>query len=83
VGDKDHAHGELALQVASVLLELCGVTSTLGSSWKGRRDGRRSGSAWVGVLPPDIERGAAEMALFQGGIQRILVDDRRPRDVDQ
>jgi hypothetical protein len=34
--------------VASVLLELCGVISTLGNSWNGRRDGRRSGSAWVG-----------------------------------
>ena len=29
--------------VASVLLELCGVISTLGNSWKGRRDGLRFG----------------------------------------
>ena len=34
--------------VASVLLELCGVISTLGSSWNGRRDGLRSGSAGLG-----------------------------------
>ena len=34
--------------VASLLLELCGVISTLGNSWNGRRDGLRSGSAWVG-----------------------------------
>ena len=34
--------------VASLELELCGVISTLGSSWNGRRDGLRSGSAGVG-----------------------------------
>jgi hypothetical protein len=34
--------------VASVLLELCGVIKTFGTSWNGRRDGRRSGSAGVG-----------------------------------
>ena len=34
--------------VAPVLLELCGVISTLGSSWNGRRDGLRSGSAGLG-----------------------------------
>jgi hypothetical protein len=36
-----------------------------------------------GILPPHIQRGAAEMAVFQRRIKRILVDDRRPRDVDQ
>jgi hypothetical protein len=34
--------------VASLELELCGVISTFGGSWNGRRDGRRSGSAAVG-----------------------------------
>src|SRR5215468_2936331 len=67
--------------VVSVLLELCGVISTLGSSWNGRRDGLRSGLG--GILPPHIERGAAEMPLFQRRIKRVLVDDRRPRDIDQ
>jgi D-3-phosphoglycerate dehydrogenase len=34
--------------VASEELEQCGVISTFGSSWNGRRDGLRSGSAEVG-----------------------------------
>ena len=46
----------------------------------GRRDGRRSGSAGVGYCH---RAGAAQVALFQRGIKRILVHDRRPRDVDQ
>ena len=36
-----------------------------------------------GVLPPHIERGAAEAVILERGVERILVDDRRPRDVDQ
>ena len=36
-----------------------------------------------GILPPDIERGAPEMTVFQSRIKRIFVDDRRPRDIDQ
>ena len=36
-----------------------------------------------GVLPPHIERGAAQMAVLQGDLERILVKDRRPRDIDQ
>ena len=35
------------------------------------------------VLPPYIERGAAEAPLFQRRIKRVLVDNRRPRDIDQ
>ena len=35
------------------------------------------------VLPPDIDRRAAEPAVAQRGIQRVLVDHRAARDVDQ
>src|SRR5690348_16078432 len=35
-----------------------------------------------GVLPPDIESGSAQMAVLQGSVERILVNDRGPRDVD-
>jgi plastocyanin len=34
-------------------------------------------------LPPYIERGAAEVAVFQRSVEGILIDDARPRDVDQ
>jgi hypothetical protein len=36
-----------------------------------------------GVLPPDIERGAAEVIVFKRGVEGILIDDARPRDIDQ
>ena len=58
--------------VASVLLELCGVISTLGSSWNGRRDGLRSGSAGLGychqqdLFTVDIARSR--------GVGRALID---------
>src|SRR5947207_2461637 len=35
------------------------------------------------VLPPHVERGAADLALAQRGIDRILLDDLAARDVDQ
>src|SRR4051794_7757180 len=35
------------------------------------------------VLPPDIERGAAEPSVPQRGVERVLVDDGAARDVDQ
>jgi hypothetical protein len=36
-----------------------------------------------GILPPDIQRGATEMPLLKRVIDRILIDDRSPRDVDR
>ena len=36
------------MQAPSVALEQCGVISTLGSSWKGKFDGRAFGSAGLG-----------------------------------
>jgi hypothetical protein len=36
-----------------------------------------------GVLPPYIERGAAKRAVFERGVERILIDDARPRDANQ
>ena len=38
---------------------------------------------WGGISPPDIERAPPRWPSFQHGIKRILVHDRRPRDVDQ
>src|SRR5262249_3383306 len=53
--------------VASVLLELCGVINTFDNSWNGRRDGRRSGSAWVGYwkwrLSPQVACGSTHYNL--------------------
>src|SRR5215510_5500582 len=67
--------------VASVLLELCGVISTLGSSWNGRREGLRSGSAWVGYCHQTSSAAPPRRPSFQRGIKRILVDDGRSRAV--
>jgi len=36
-----------------------------------------------GILPPYIERGLAEVALFKSSVERILIDDARPADIDQ
>src|SRR5262249_56990344 len=49
--------------------------------WSARRSPLRLGLR--GILPPDIKRGAAQVAVFQRGIERILIDNRRPRDIDQ
>ena len=32
-----------------------------------------------GILPPYVERGAAELSILERGVERILIDDRRPR----
>src|SRR5215472_6950279 len=54
----------------------------------GQRVKRMTRAAPVGlgrrrVLPPDIDRGAAEPVLGQRGIKRVLVDDLAARDVDE
>jgi len=36
-----------------------------------------------GILPPYIKRGAAQVTVLKRGVKRILIDDRRPRDIDQ
>ena len=35
------------------------------------------------ILPPHIERGATEAPVLQRGVERILINDCRPRDIDQ
>src|SRR3984893_7014658 len=35
------------------------------------------------VLPPHIERGAADPVAAQGTVKRLFVDDRRTADIDQ
>src|SRR5712691_10917283 len=41
------------------------------------------GLSRIGILPPDIERRAADCAVAQRGIDRILVDHLAARDVDE
>jgi hypothetical protein len=61
--------------VASVLLELCGVISTFGNLWNGRRDGLRSGSAGVGYCH---QTSSAAPPRFSAWGQRIWCG-RTPR----
>jgi len=46
-----------------------------------RRPPLRLGSG--GTLPPHVERGAAEVAVLERGVERVLVHYARPRDVDR
>src|SRR5437762_4260318 len=41
------------------------------------------GLGGIRILPPDIDRGAADCAIAQGSVERILVDDCAARDVDE
>src|SRR5215831_13292681 len=69
--------------VASVLLELCGVIRTFGNSWNGRRDGRRSGSSAVGYCHHTSSAAPPRWPSYERSVERLLVDDGRPRDIDQ
>ena len=56
--------------------------TTFSSSWNGWREaGRGVGAARVGV--PGVEHGAADGPLAERREQRVLVDDRAARDIDQ
>ncbi len=58
--------------VASVLLELCGVIKTFGTSWNG--GGTAAAPARLGWdIATRHRAGTAQVALFQRGIKRILV----------
>ena len=37
----------------------------------------------IRILPPHIERGSANPAVAQRGVDGVLIDDRAARDVDQ
>jgi len=70
-------------RVASVLLELSRRDQHIRQFVEGTARGPPLRLGLGRVLPLDIERGAAEMTIFQRRVERVLVDDRRPRDVDQ
>ena len=58
------------------------MIKTFGTSWNGTGDGRRFGSVGRDIATRH-RAGTVQVARFQHGIKRILVHDRRPRDVDQ
>ena len=71
-----------ASSMPSVQPATCGVISTFDNSWKGRVAGAaRPGSA--GIAIPHIKRGTPDRTLRQGLVECILIDDLRPRHVDQ
>jgi hypothetical protein len=47
----------------------------------GATAGARLGAG--GILPPHVERGTPDVAVFECGIRRVLFHYARPRDVDQ
>ena len=53
-----------------------------GSSWSGASDGQ-PGPVRIGVVVPDVDRGAGDAAVAQRVIQRPLVDDGPAPDVDE
>ena len=71
-----------ASSIPSVQPATCGVIKTLGEFMKGKD--RRSGlTRRRRISVPNVERGAANALFAQSEIKRLLVNQCRPRDVDQ
>ncbi len=69
------SRASMAARVSWVIDAECGCSTTLSSA--------RKRASMLRLRSEHVERGAGDPALLQGGDQRLLVDHRAARDVDQ